>query len=118
MAKIVSIHELEVPEEQKAEVEQFFHAEVADFKGLEGWKYTLLKSHRGSRIGKYAIMIEIESTAAHDRYFPQQDVQSPEMQRVLEAYPDFFARWNTLVVSAQRDWSSYIILSAPETGSA
>jgi hypothetical protein len=103
--KLISIHELEVPEDRQAEMEQFFRDEIASLHLFEGWHFSLLKGERGKRVGQYAVMIEIDSVAAGNRYYPQEGVASEEAIQVRTDNPEFFKKWRELVGQFQRDWT-------------
>ncbi len=73
MARLVGIHEIELVEgADPVEFERVF-AESAAQPELPGWKTRLLRGDRGERAGKYAVLFEIESPEARDRYFPAED---------------------------------------------
>ena len=114
MNRMISIHELEVLEQQQAEFEQFFADEVANQGIVEGWHFTLLKGERGNRVGQYAVIIEIDSKAARDRYFPEEGVASEEYSQLRRDYPLFFEKFRRLVGSAQRAYTGYWVLIEAE----
>ena len=87
MARLLGIHEIQLVEGADAvEFERLF-TEGAAQPGLPGFKTRLLKGERGERAGEYAILFEIESTEARDRYFPAQDQLSEEGERYLAERP-------------------------------
>jgi hypothetical protein len=116
--KLISIHELEVPEDRQAEMEQFFRDEIASFHLFEGWHFSLLKADRGKRVGQYAVMVEIDSVAARDRYYPQEGVASEEASQVREDNPEFFKKWSELIAKFHRDWTGYQLLFEAEKTAA
>ena len=61
---------------------------------LDGWKTRLLKGDRGKRAGKYAILYEIESPDARDRYFPADGQGSEDLNRFEADHPAAAAVWH------------------------
>jgi len=107
MARIISIHELEVPEDQRAEFEKFFRDDFCRFQGLEGWHYSLLKGQRGDRTGKYAVLIEFDRPEDNYRYFPVENQGSKEFEQVVATHSEFYAKLNKLITPAQREFTLY-----------
>ena len=71
MAKVFGIHELELrPGVTPEQFEQFVRAEVAQAPAQPVWTIHMLKGDRGTRDGKFAVLIEIESVETRDRLFP------------------------------------------------
>ncbi len=70
MARLVSIHEIELIDGADAVEFERLVAEGAPQLPV-GWKSRLLRGDRGERAGKYAILYEIDSPEARDRYFPR-----------------------------------------------
>jgi hypothetical protein len=95
MAKVFSIHEIELhPGVDERDFERFFLEEVADVPIYPGWKACLAKCDRGRRTGKYAVIIEIESVEARDRYYPSAYEESEEGERFdREQIPEIGQIW-------------------------
>ena len=95
MARLLGIHEIQLVEGADAvEFERLFTEGAAQLD-LAGWKTRLLRGDRGERAGKYAILYEIESPEARDRYFPAQGQWSEEGERYQAEHPaeaDFWQR--------------------------
>jgi hypothetical protein len=114
MPKHISIHELNVPEDQEAELERYIQEHLRHFQGLEGWTYTLTKGSRGVREGQYAVIIEIDSLENLLRYVPTPGTPSDEMKRVTDVYPDIFDQWIKLVGKNQVGFTGYDVMVEPE----
>ena len=88
MTRLVCIHEVKLAEGADA-VE--FERSFTDFitqPEFVGWKTRLLRGDRGERAGKYAILHEIDSPEARDRYFPADGEQSEEFDRLVAEHPE------------------------------
>jgi hypothetical protein len=95
--KVFGLHEIELqPGVEPDEYERVFAEEIASTFELPGWKIHLLKGDRGVRIGKYLVLIEIESPEARDRYFPRQHEESEELTRFFEQHPEAAAAMEKL----------------------
>jgi len=70
------------------EYEQGFAKEIASFANLPGWKAYLVKADRGEQVGKFALLVEIESIESRDRYYPRENEESEEGRRFWEEHPD------------------------------
>ncbi len=92
MAKVFGLHEIELrPEADSDEYARFLVEEVAPMPAFVGWKLHVLRGDRGAREGKFAVLFEIESDEARDRYFPTEEHDSEEFLRFLEQHPDLAA---------------------------
>ena len=72
---------------------------IAPSRELAGWKTHFLKGERGTRAGKYLVLLEIESLEARDRYFPRPGEESEEFTRFFEQHPEAVAaleKWQEL----------------------
>jgi len=66
---------------------------------VPGWKLHLLKGERGAPVGKFLVLLEIESVEARDRYFPNPGEESEEVTRFFEQHPEAAAaleKWNKM----------------------
>ena len=100
MPKVFGLHEIELqPGVEPEEYERVFAEEIASSFTLPGWKIQLLKGERGTRDGKYLVLLEIESLEARDRYFPRPGEESEEFTRFLEQHPETaaaFEKWQKM----------------------
>jgi hypothetical protein len=96
----ICLHEIELqPGVEPEEYERVFAEEIASSFTLPGWKIHLLKGERGTRDGKYLVLLEIESLEARDRYFPRPGEESEEFTRFLEQHPEAaaaFEKWQKM----------------------
>ncbi len=84
MAKVISIHEIELrPAVTAEEFEHFLTAEY--LPGVApmppGWSVTYLKGDRAERAGKFAVLFEAASVEERDRFFPASGEPSAELQQ-------------------------------------
>src|SRR5919206_4944825 len=86
MARLVSIHEIELAEGADAVEFERLVAEGGPQLPV-GWKSRLLRGDRGERAGKYAILYEIDSPEARDRYFPADGQRSEDFYRFEAEHP-------------------------------
>ncbi len=86
MARLVSIHEIELIDGADAVEFERLVAEGAPQLPV-GWNSRLLRGDRGERAGKYAILYEIESPEARDRYFPADGQRSEDLNRFEAEHP-------------------------------
>jgi hypothetical protein len=104
MARLLCIHEIELANGTDAvEFERLF-TEGATQPELVGWKTRLLRGDRGERAGKYAILYEIESPEARDRYFPAEDQESEDLNRFAAEHPaaaEFWQRLQALLTGSE-----------------
>ena len=86
MSKVYGIHEIElIPGVDEESFIKFFNQ---SFTGVDGWTWRLLKGERGQRAGKYAVLVEIESVEARDRWSPTSGGSSEERLRWLEEHKE------------------------------
>ena len=82
MGKIIGIHQIELkPGVSPEEFERFLREEWRAPTPFAGWKVSVTRGDRGEGSGKYAVIIEIESVAARDRYVPVPGQPSEEARR-------------------------------------
>ena len=114
MGKMFAIHELELrPGISGDDFERFMQEEgLKLLPPIAGQRTYLLKGDRGHRAGKYAFLIEFESTEARDRLFPEDGVASEEAQQYFgsEVVQRVLATWGTLSTSPGNDtvWTDYM----------
>jgi hypothetical protein len=101
MGKVYGIHEIELhPEVSEKSFVKFFNEEYAKGYTEVGWKLMLLKGDRGQRVGKYAILVEIVSLEARDRFSPAHNVMSEEGKR-------WVAEHQELIDYMSKKWASF-----------
>jgi len=92
MTKIFGLHEIELhPDVDPAEYARYLVEEFATMPTMEGWNVHVLRGDRGVREGMFAVLFEIESEEARDRYFPTEEHDSEEFKRYLAQNPDMAA---------------------------
>jgi hypothetical protein len=100
MPTVCGLHEIELqPGVEPEEYERFFAEEIAPSPMVPGWKVHLLRGERGARVGKFLVLLEIESVEARDRYFPNPGEESEEVTRFFEQHPEAAAaleKWNKM----------------------
>jgi hypothetical protein len=65
---------------QEAEFERFMRDKFLKLAIFPGWKLSLLKGDKGERAGQYALLFEIDSVQARDRYSPEGDQTAAEAE--------------------------------------
>ncbi len=94
MGKIVGIHQIELkPGVSPEEFERFLREEWHAPTQLAGWKAYVVRGDRGEGAGTYAVIIEIESVAARDRYTPTPGQLSEEGRRAFAGWPAMEGKW-------------------------
>jgi Transposase IS200 like len=84
MAKVFSIHEIELHEgTARDDFERFVVEEFLTAAPIPGFKPRVAKGDRGERDGKYALIMEIDSLEIRNRYFPRMDEPSEEGRQLL-----------------------------------
>ena len=112
MAKVFGITEIELrPGVTEEEFERFFSEEIAHLSLFQGWSAYLAKADRGARAGKYAVIFEIESVEARNRYAPESGV-SEEAQRALAPVAGVLEQWGKLATVPGTDavFTDYVVL--------
>lgn len=118
MAKIFGMHMIGLRPGVKGEdFEKFFREKVAPLPGYPGTRWHLLKGERGDRVGKYLVMVEIESVEARNRFAPTPDESSDEGQRFMETQKEaimpVLAEWEKLasMIGAPTIYTDYVVVS-------
>ena len=92
MAKIFGLHEIELrPGVDPEQYARYLVEEFATMPTMDGWYVHVLRGDRGVRDGKFAVLFEIESEGARNRYFPTEEHDSEEFKRFLAEHPDMAA---------------------------
>jgi hypothetical protein len=123
MGKVLGIHHIVLrPDVNPAEFEQFCASEIGELLLYDGWNASLLKADRGEGAGQYALLIEIDSVQARDRFTPSDDVGSEEAEQFdsqLSAEERarseaFWEKWTTFTESmpgSNTRHTDYIVVS-------
>jgi len=113
MAKVFGIHEIELrPGVSAEEFERFFTEAIAPLQLYQGWNAHLTKADRGARAGKYALIFEIESVEARNRYAPESGAPSEEAQREQARYAGVVEQWGKLATVPGSDtvFTDYVVV--------
>ena len=111
MARLVSIHEIELIDGADAVEFERLVAEGAPQLPV-GWKSRLLRGDRGERAGKYAILYEIESPEARDRYFPADGQRSEDLDRFEAEHQAAAEIWQRLrgFLTGDEVYTDYLVV--------
>ncbi len=115
MAKIFGLHEIELrPDVDPEEYARYLVEEFATMPTMEGWNVHVMRGDRGVREGQFAVLFEIESEEARDRYFPTEEHNSEEFKRFLARHPEMAAvvEKGKRQYEAEERTSDYRVLSA------
>jgi hypothetical protein len=113
MAKVFGIHEIELrPGVTEEDFERFFTEVIAQLTQFRGWNFHLAKADRGVRTGKYALIFEIESVEARNRYAPEPGPASEEVQRELTRHAGVLEQWGKLSTGPGSDtvFTDYVVV--------
>ena len=113
MAKVLGAHEVELgPDKDPVEFERLAAAVVAE-TWPAGITFRLFKADRGTRDGRYLLLIEIDSVEVRDRIFPIGGEDSPEVIAFIAANPAAGETWDRLerYVSGINVGSDYVEIS-------
>jgi len=110
--KVFVIREIELRSDADPnEYERFCRDNLKPELILDGWTFHLLRGDRGRRDGKYAWLVEVESTDARDRYFPAMDQPSVEMARGWEEHPEMLVPFVPGTFVEASDATDYLDIS-------
>jgi hypothetical protein len=114
MARLIGIHQVElkpgVTEEEFIEAVNAFYR-IDQVEGPNGWFVAPLKSNRGTEVGSYAILFEVESVEVRDRWMAD-DGPTELANQFAERHPEFWPAWDhvmSLVVESY-PWNDYVIV--------
>src|SRR5262245_9239290 len=113
MAKVYGIHALELkPGVDGQAFERYFTRELSPIlQQIAGQDMRLLKGDRGSRTGRYLLLIAIDSVARRDQLFPTPGGESGEMDRLFAAHSAVTSRLDDFVVAIPApDYTDYIVV--------
>lgn len=116
MARVVSVHEVELHEGvASADFERFVVEEFLTALALPGVTAHLCKGDWGERGGKYALIMEIDSLEARNRYFPRMNEVSEEGRQLLEpvfALMEKWASFSPTVPGQNTPHTDYVLVGA------
>jgi hypothetical protein len=102
MAKVFGVHTIELrPGADEQEFKKLIREQLFPAGARLGWKGYILKGDRGERVGKYAVIWEIQSMEQRDRFYPALDQPTEEAKRLLGSMLDEFDKRSDLYVA---DW--------------
>ncbi len=101
MAKVFGIHQLELkPDADAAEFERFVADEYSALPSLRGWQTLIVKGDRGENVGKYLLILDIESLETRDRDMPGDGTFSPEVEQWVAASAALNEKLNSFLMKA------------------
>lgn len=100
LARIIGIHNLALrsgvsPDDFENFIENNYHR-IEDYPD---WKFHFLKCDRGNRLDQYVVLMEIESIEALDRFYPDADIPTSNVDDFAAAYRDtkmMYEEWKKL----------------------
>ncbi len=110
MAKVSSIHQLELRNDA-AEFERFVRDEYSAVPSLRGWQLSIAKGDRGENVGKYVLIIEVESLETRNRDIPGDGTFSPEFEQwtaASAALDEKLNRFLTKAVGWETPFTDYV----------
>ena len=111
MAKVISVHEIELhPGVDPAEFERF--VAESSYPDMPGTKSYFLKGLRGQRSGKYVFIAETESIERFLQIFPTEDRFSDEARQYFEseALKRLLTRWGQLASGPVAVYTDYVVI--------
>ncbi len=114
MTRIVGIHEVELkPGVTGEEFAEAVHAfALADqSEGPNGWVISVIKSDRGTQLGGYGILFEIESVETRDRWISDDGITEMH-QQFAARHPEYFSAWEHIqsLIVQPNQWNDYLVL--------
>lgn len=110
MARVVALHEIELhADASPADFEQSAQEFLTLGGAPAGSTYSILKGDRGTRTGKYVLMIEFESAADRDRWFPGVDLPlAPEAQAYFDRMMSELGTFLAPTPDTGNVWTDYV----------
>ncbi|MCP3968468.1 MAG: hypothetical protein GY750_18920 [Lentisphaerae bacterium] len=117
LARVIGIHNLALHSGVTGDDFESFisenHNRIVDYPG---WKFHVLKCHRGNRLDQYVMMMEIESLEAVEHFYPQADIPTLEVDKFAEAYKDtkaMYEEWKKLASfsGSPQMYTDYIVVA-------
>jgi hypothetical protein len=114
MPRVIGIHEFELkPGVTEAEFEDAVRAFILvdQSEGVDDGLASLIKSDRGTRRGKYGLLIEFESVEARDSWFTD-DGATDKLNQFVARHPEWTPAWEHIqsLVVQPSPWSDYLVL--------
>ena len=114
MAKVFGIHQLELkPGADAAEFERFVRDEYSAVPTLRGWQVSIAKGDRGENVGKYLLIIEVESLETRNRGVSVDGTFSPELQQWIAdsaALDEKLNSFLTKAVAMETPFTDYVVV--------
>jgi len=114
MAKVFGIHQLELkPDANVAEFEQFVRDELNAVPGIPGWQGSIAKGDRGESVGKYVLIVEVESLETRNRDIPHDGPVSPAMEKWRDTSLPTFDKLNSYLTApfGMGVFTDYVVVS-------
>lgn len=116
MARIICIHQVELkPGVTEAEFIEAVHSlsDADQLEGPNGWVVSAAKSDRGTQVGGYAILFEVESVETRNLWMAD-DGPTERFNHYEERHPEHASAYDHLMslVIDPYPWNDYVILSA------
>ena len=110
MARIVGIHQVELKPGVTAEAFEEAARTMAATPTYPGFRGSLVKSDRGTGVGRYGLLIEIESVEARNRFMGDNGPTKEGTQFDAD-HPAFIAAWGQLMslVVQPYPWNDYVV---------
>ena len=110
MAKIFSVREFALnPGVKPEDFEQAIRLELAKAPDLPGWKASLGKGDRGSQVGNYLFMWELESVERRNEVVPVPNQPTEEGRRYLEATATLWQTFKEMATPAWHVFTDYVV---------
>jgi len=114
MAKVFGLHQLELkPDAKAAEFERFVRDEYSAVPSLRGWQVSIAKGDRGENVGKYLLILEVESLEMRNRDAPGDGTFSPEVQQWIADSAALDEKLNSFLTKAagmETPFTDYVVV--------
>ena len=114
MAKVFGIHQLELRNDaDAAEFERFVRDEYSALPELAGWQASIAKGERGENVGKYLLIVEVESLETRNRDIPGDGTFSPEFEQWIAASAALDEKLNRFLTKAagmETPFTDYVVV--------
>ena len=114
MSTVFGIHPVQLkPGVDVAEFERFVREEVYPATARPDVTYYVLRGDRGTRSGKYLMIVEMTNVATRDQYWPAAGELSAAGEDLIGSWGE---KWFTFV-SKEEEFTDYVVLgSGPSPG--
>jgi hypothetical protein len=110
VAKVFSVHEIDIAPDVSEEAFRTFTDRLAQQYRIKGQTVYLLHGDRGVRVGKYAILVEFDSEERRDSYFPPPAFEAtPEFLEQLGAAAPLFAQLEQYIAGFNEHFTDYVV---------